>query len=135
MSSFFEKNRDEYIDRLFQVSAKGQWSEWINFCLRGTIATAEETIRKIEDLTKLQTDLQERVRSTGGNVRLTSIVNQLFVSPFIEVSQAAELTGVSRPTARADLQRLVDCDVIKVLSGERPVIYFSPSIFNASYSD
>ena len=135
MSSFFERNRDEYIDRLFQVSAKGQWSEWIEFCLKGIIATAEETIRKVESLRRLQLELQEKVRSTGGNVRLILIVDQLFISPFIEVSQAAALTGVSRPTARTDLQRLIDCNIIEILRGQRPVTYFSPSIFNASYSE
>ena len=29
MSSFFERNKEEYTDRLFNVSARAEWTEWV----------------------------------------------------------------------------------------------------------
>jgi len=135
MSNFFEKNRDEYINRLFNVSAQGKWTEWIDFCLRGTIFTAEETIRKVEMLRQLQIKLHDRVRNKGGNLRLSIIVDRLFTSPFIEAPEAAKITNVSIPTARKDLKTLIDCEILRPLSGNKPVIYYSPEIFSTSYED
>lgn len=135
LSSFFEKNRDEYIDRLFNVSAKGDWTGWVEFCLKGTVAVANDTIGRVERLTALQQELHTRVFSTGGSVRLSAIVDRLFTSPFITTRQAADLTGVTLPTARADIQRLVACDILSNLMGQRPILYHSHSIFEACYED
>ena len=53
MSPYFEQNKDEYIDRLFQVSKDGEWLEWIGFFLRGVIESSKSavaTVRKLHDL-------------------------------------------------------------------------------------
>lgn len=53
MSPYFEQNKDEYIDRLFQVSKDGEWLEWIGFFLRGVIESSKSavaTVRKFQDL-------------------------------------------------------------------------------------
>ena len=135
LSSFFERNRDEYIDRLFGVSAAGSWSAWVEFCLKGTIAVADETIARVESLRRLQLELHDKVRLAGGSVRLASIVDRLFVSPYITTTDAAEVTGVSRPTARGDIRRLIGCNILEKLSGQRPVLYFSPAVFRTCYAD
>jgi len=31
MSAYFDRNKDEYIDRLFHVSTDGAWTDWIAF--------------------------------------------------------------------------------------------------------
>ena len=66
LSSFFERNREEYIRRLFDVSARGDWSGWVGFCLEGTIAVADETILRVETLRQLQQTLHDEVRASGG---------------------------------------------------------------------
>jgi len=37
LSDYFERHRDEYVERLFNVSAKADWNGWIEFCLRGAV--------------------------------------------------------------------------------------------------
>src|SRR5262245_8416832 len=36
MSAYFDYYNEEYVRRLFNVSANGEWSEWIAYCLQGT---------------------------------------------------------------------------------------------------
>ena len=68
-------------------------------------------------------------------VRLASIVDRLFMSPYITVTDVAELTGVTPPTARADIRRMVGCGILENLTGRRPVLYFAPAVFRACYSE
>jgi Fic family protein len=133
LSPFFERHKDEYIDRLFAVSARGDWSGWVEFCLRGTATVTDETVARVEALRQLHQQLHERVRTAGGSVRLSAIIDRLFMSPLIQASEVVALTHVTPPTARSDIQRLIRCAVLKELGGQRPVTYVSPAIFDACY--
>src|SRR5436190_5669971 len=35
LSSYFEQNRDEYMDLLLAVSQQGRWTDWVEFFLKG----------------------------------------------------------------------------------------------------
>ena len=50
MGEYFEKNREEYIERLFNVSADGDWDRWIEFCLHGVVSQAKQTIERADEL-------------------------------------------------------------------------------------
>ncbi len=136
LSQYFEANKSDYMSLLFDVSAKNAWSEWLEYCLTGTIVTVKRTINKVETLRKLQQKLHDMIRSVGGSVRLAAIVDQLFVSPFIDSPQARKLLSVSSPTVRSDLQKLEEAGILKKSPGNRrPIVYYSPEIFNVGYED
>lgn len=59
LSAFFDKYKNEYIDLLFEISAKGNWKDWIAFCLRGTIEQSRDAIRRFDTLLKLRTQYME----------------------------------------------------------------------------
>ena len=61
MSSFFERNKDEYLDRLFRVSSHGDWEGWVEFCLRGTVIQAEDSIERCDALRTLKDAKKEKV--------------------------------------------------------------------------
>jgi hypothetical protein len=42
LSSYFEKNRERYVDLLLDVSRSGSWQEWIQFFLRGVASQSED---------------------------------------------------------------------------------------------
>ena len=79
MSPFFERHKDEYIRRLFAVSADGNWVEWLRFSFLGLIEQASDRARRCILLTQLRSELQARVRTKAK--RLHSIVEGLFASP------------------------------------------------------
>ena len=61
MSAFFDRYKDEYIDNLFRVSTHGDWERWIEYCLRGTIAQCDDTIRRCKQLQDLRSEIHEKV--------------------------------------------------------------------------
>lgn len=54
MSAFFERHKDEYIDRLFMVSANGEWDRWVEFCLMGVVEQSVDAIDRIDKLVALR---------------------------------------------------------------------------------
>jgi Fic family protein len=133
MSEFFERNRDEYFQRLFDVSTKADWSGWIAFCLRGTVEQAKDTIQRCERLRSLRDKFMEKLQDVGGSVRLGSIVDRMFYSPFIRVAEIQKEHGITYPTASADIQRLVKAGILQALPNVRPKTFYCPDVLNVAY--
>lgn len=135
MSAYFDRNRDEYIDRLFEVSTSAAWGEWIEFCLRGVIEQARDTTSRYERLIELNRAFHARVNDSGGSVRLSRLVDELFLSPVLQVTTARDLLEVTYPTARSDLRKLAELDVVRELKETKQIAYWCPSIFDVIYQD
>ncbi len=135
MSSYFDANRDAYMELLFRVSSEGGWIPWIRFCLEGVIQSAEDTQKRCERLMSLHGDFHERLRKGAGSVRLSAIVDDLFVHPVVVVTHVATRQGVTYPTARADLRRLEQAGILRFLEGGAQIAYFCPQIFEITFAD
>lgn len=133
LSEFFERHRDEYVERLFAVSTRAAWSEWIEFCLLGTVEHAKNTIALCKKLIEMREQYAKRVADSGGNIRLSIIVDDIFSSPFVRVSSLAKRLNVTYPTAKSDLERLVNVGILKELSGVNPKTFYAPEVFGIAY--
>ena len=133
MSPFYEKHKDEYIDNLFQVSTAGDWTRWIEFCLRGTISQAEDSIRRCDLLIRLRAEFHERI--TGGSKRTHRIMERLFGSPMVTVPAVAKDEDVSYPTAKTDIDYLLKVGILAELRNRHPRTYYSPEILKIAYED
>lgn len=133
MSDYFERNNEEYVERLFDVSAKGEWIEWIEFCLDGVITQTEETVKRCDRLRELREDFLRRISGVGGSVRLNEIVDCIFNSPFIRVSALPDLLNISYPTAKTDVKKLEDAGILKDVQDAYPRTLYSPEVFDVAY--
>jgi len=129
MSPYFDANRDEYIDRLFRVSADGQWEEWIEFCLRGVVQQAKDAEERFVRLMGLSKEFKERINRVGGSHRLYNIVDDLFIAPVIQTASHARQHDIAYNTAKQDIHRLIQVGILsKSESMTRPVTYVSDEI-------
>jgi Fic family protein len=136
LSAFFDKYKDEYIDLLFQVSATRNWKDWIAFCLRGAIEQSKDALKRFDELLKLRNLYLDILNQAGGNIRLNRLIDHLFESPAITVSQFAEMCGVHYNTARADIDRLVSSNILVESDIQaRPKIYFASRILEIAYGN
>lgn len=135
MSPYFDRNRDSYIDLLFAVSAQGAWTEWIEFCLRGVVEQAKDTMSRCDQLIALNRDFHAKVTEIGGSVRLTKMVDDLFITPISVVSWAARTHDVTYPTARSDLKKLEQAGIVRRLRDASQITYYCPQIFTITYED
>jgi len=133
MSEFFEPFRDEYIQHLFNVSTKGDWSSWIDFCLRGTLEQATNTIARCQRLLSIRDQFANRIADAGGSIRLSKIVDNIFHSPFVRIADLPTRLGVTYPTAKADIERLVSTGILQELPNIYPKTYYAPEVYQVAY--
>jgi Fic family protein len=130
MSAYFDRNKDEYIDRLFAVSTVGAWTEWIRFCLQGVVEQATDAIRRCDQLISLHQEYHERIKVAAGSLRLSSIVDDLFVRPpVVTVTSVRDRYKVTYPTARSDLRMLEGMGILVRMKGASRISYFCPAVF------
>lgn len=133
MSAYFEKRKKQYMDLLFAVSATGAWDHWIRFCLEGVVAQAQDTEKRCDKLLALHREFHGRLKA--GSVRLSKLVDKLFESPVITVSQYKSMFDVTYPTARSDLRKLEALGIVTRVQRRETITYWSERIFDITYED
>jgi len=133
LSEYFEQHREEYMQRLFDISSRGDWERWIEFCLRGTVHQAKTTIHRYDRLLKVREGFMERLGRVGGSVRLNQIVENIFFSPFVRIADLPDQLHVTYPTAKADVERLVQAGILKELENATPKTFYAPDVFDVAY--
>jgi Fic family protein len=98
LSDFVERHRSDYYDLLQRVRTHGEWVPWLRYFLTGV----EETARDSAGRARRLLDLREAMMRQAGR----ALVDQLFINPYITISTAARVLGVSQPTATKVLRKL-----------------------------
>ena len=133
MSAFFEKNKRQYMDLLFNVSAQAEWEAWVRFCLEGVVTQSIDTEKRCDKLLALHHDFHDRLK--GGSVRLSRMVDVLFSSPVISVNGYKSIFKVTYPTARSDLKKLETLGIVQRLEKMEQITYYSAQIYKITYED
>lgn len=134
MSAYFERYRDEYVDLMFRVSTEGRWSAWIEFCLRGVALQAEDAVSRCERLLALRDEFLDKVDTH--RPRLRDLVERLFENPFVTIPQHQRTCGITYPTAKSDIELLIDAGVLTELQKDvRPKTFCAIPIFSVIFSE
>lgn len=131
MSAYFERYKDEYIDNLFRVSTHGDWTRWIEFCLRGTIEQCKDAIARCEAFEAVRA----RIHKEGDDIspRMPQLLERIFEYPVFQTKTVAQWCKTSLPTARAYVDALVAKGLVKHLEGNRPRVFYAPMVLEAMF--
>ncbi|QOJ13373.1 MAG: Fic family protein [Planctomycetia bacterium] len=132
LSEFFDRHRRDYIQMLYRVSSHGEWTEWLEFCLKGTIEQAEESIRRCDALETLRTEYRDTVPKKG---RPRMLIDDLFVEPFITVADVMRKFQVTYKTAKADLETLKSLGILSDKKDVYPRTLAAKDIFRIAYGE
>ncbi len=130
LSSFIEKNRTEYYDRLLAVSQKGKWEEWLLFFLDGVHEQAEDAIESIQALQRLRLEYQGLFNQDRSRRNLAKMVDYFISTPISSIKQAQESSGLgSFATIQGYFQKLESLGIIQEVTGRaRDRIYRADKI-------
>lgn len=129
LSAFFERHRREYYRLLLVVSQSGQWSDWINFFLRGVAEQSRDAIRRSNRLMDLWQAYRQRLQSARSSALLLQLVDELFSYPVITIAQAAEHLNVTQRSAALNIEKLIDEGILNEATGrQRNRIFVAPKI-------
>jgi Fic family protein len=130
VSPWFEARRNEYQEKLYNVSAYGDWNAWIHFFSRGLEAAAKDTLTRVEELLELreryQSRLQERL-PRGGIAR--EIVDMLIGYPSLTVPTITKRLGRATPQGVAHaVGQLVEIGILERRDSRYRHRYLAPEV-------
>ncbi len=130
ISSYFEDRRDEYIDRMREVSKSGAWTDWIVFFLEALEAQAQKNLATAERIRDLYEELKLEFPSILNSQWSTVALDFLFSRPVFRNNVFTKKSGIPETSAHRFTRILADRDYIRTLepaAGRRPALYsFEP---------
>ena len=131
ISSYFEKNYEEYIDKMLNISKKNEWEEWIRFFLNGIEVCAKEAILKARKLQDLQREYHSRIQQARSSALLGRVIDYLLEHPAITIPYAAQMFNISYNSAKSNIDRLVQQNILMESDFYRyPKAYMGMEIIN-----
>ena len=128
LSAFFDEHRDEYNDRLFAVSSRGAWGEWLDFFLRAVHDQANDAVERAIALLQLRDEYRRRITVARQSVLLLAMIDRLFQSPAVTITGLARDVGASYPAAKQNVEKLVAAGILEPLSDTRNKVYMAREI-------
>ena len=118
LSAYFERNRQEYYDRLLHVSTHGDWPAWILFFLRGVIEQSTDAFERSRQLLQLQQRYHSMVKSKRSALQIR-LVDLLIERPIVTTVFVSRHFDVTYPTAKNNIAKLVKSGILKPLGGAK----------------
>lgn len=132
LSPVLETRKSEYIDLMYRVSSKGDWSAWLNFFFDVVTESCLETIATVDRLIELQ-DSYKKIAADGiKSANAASLIDILFGSPAITIKDVVRHLGITDPGARKLVARLVELDILTEYSSLYPKAYLAHGVISAS---
>lgn len=115
-STYFNRNREEYINRLMAVRRTGAWEEWLVFFLRGISRQAEEAFTRASEILDLREEYRDRYQNAANSVSKLSM--EIFTKPYLTVNVAQEILDMTYHTANSAVDQLERDDVLEEITGQ-----------------
>lgn len=123
LSAYLERNRDQYYDRLLELSRTGDWEPWLKFFLLGVEQQSKDAVarsRRVRNLLeRYRRDLQDR-KASANALRL---LDAMFERPFMTPALASKILNVTWPGAKGVLERLRGAGIVDVVQGKGALMY------------
>lgn len=123
VSPAMEGHKDEYIDLMYNVSAKGEWEEWIKFFLKMVCKSAHETIGTIDRLIYLQEDFKRKAAEAMRTSNIVLLVDHLFEAPVVTIPQVNQFLNVTYRSGKSVVDKLCELKILSEIDGTYPKIY------------
>jgi len=132
LSAYFDANRQEYYDRLLQVSQAGAWEDWLYFFLSGVSIQSLDAAKRITRLQALHEAYQRNLHSERAAERLLHTLDVLFEHPIVSARQLEAALQVPYRTALRYIEKLCTLGLLREITGQgRNRLYCADEILRA----
>ena len=123
ISSYFEKNRDDYYKNLNHITSGGDWDQWIAFFIDAVAVQSQEYIDKIKKLNDLYEIYKDKVLEITRSQRIIQILDTLFTVPVFRSVQFSELSGIPQKTCERHIRQLYEAGILSSDDQEKQRTY------------
>lgn len=123
ISRFFEWHCQEYYKRLQSVNEVSDWKGWIIFFFEAVEKQSEQNLKTAQKIIDLQTKYVAILKRKDVPGRYFNILDHLFVFPLVTINKVKEVTNNTYPTAKTDVEKLVNLGILKevAVSGRKRI--------------
>ncbi len=130
ISAYFEKHKEEYIERMREVSANNDWTGWVGFFLDAISKQATENLDTAKRISTLYDEMKPIFREISGSKWHVAAQDFIFEKPIFSNSQMIKQSHMPRHTAHRITKLLNENGLIRELvpaSGRRGALFiFEP---------
>lgn len=133
ISAFFERNRDEYYDKLLSVSRDDDWTGWCEFFLKAILEQAESNQAKAGEILNLYENKKNEIAELTRSQYAIYALDFIFTRSIFNATSFTGMGTIPTPTAKRILSVLRENNVIATLresSGRKPAIYAFSELLN-----
>lgn len=116
-SGYFNRHKEEYVERLQAVRFRGDWEEWIQFFVKGIHQQAAEAYHRTLELKELREEYEERYGERRNASQRLAL--KLFENPYVTANEVQELLDASGPTAYRAIENLEADGVLTEVTGKQ----------------
>lgn len=134
LSGYFEENRQEYYDRLLEVSRSGDVNGWVNYFLKGVSVQSRDATSRAKRLQDLQARWRDQLTGKRASTLGISLADKLFTYPIVDVPFVAQTLDVTYQSAKNTVGRLVEAGILQELpklTGSSMRIFWAPEVIRA----
>lgn len=125
VSAAIEERREEYVDKLREVSEHNAWTEWVLFFLEVLKRQAELNIAVTDKIATLYDDMSAQFRDILRSPWSQVAVDYVFTKPVFRNSAFTAQSGIPAQSAHRIAKKLVDAGILSQLvsaSGRRAAL-------------
>ncbi len=131
ISGQLEEEKDEYIDRMREVSASDDWTGWCGFFLETLATQAAHNLKIAEEIRSLYDEMKNVFRELLSSKWHTEALDFVFTNPVFRSTKFTRHKGMSSPSTAARFLRILTekglLNVLEEPSGRRAGLYsFEP---------
>lgn len=126
VSGYFEQHKNEYIERMREVSASDDWTGWVVFFLQAMKEQAGVNIEILDDISKLYQDTEEQLRMLLNSKFYNDVLNYIFSNPIFFNGNFVNEGRIPKPSARKIITKLEKEKILEKIeraSGRRSALY------------
>jgi Fic family protein len=130
LSRYITMNKPAYYHRLLDVTAKGDWENWILFMLDAVRETAIWSTAKIRAIRELLDQTSDRMRRELPKIYSRELAEIIFVNPYCRIGDLVDANIAKRQSASVYLKALVARGFLHEIKAGRENIYTNPSLLS-----
>jgi Fic family protein len=125
VSPAIEERREEYIDRLREVSEHGAWTDWVSFFLEIVERQAQMNMEITDKISLLYNEMKSRFDTVLRSRWALPALDYIFAKPVFRNAAFTSAAGIPNQTAHRMNKQLIDSGLLTIIepaSGRRAAL-------------
>jgi Fic family protein len=136
LSSYFEQNREDYVNALQRVRERGDIEAWLRFFLAAVAQQARNAVDSADSLLRLREDFRERLRSVRARGQAIDAAELLIGNPYVTIPHLARDLDVTRQGAQYVVATLERAGIVESVPGvSRPALFVARDVLDVLQRD